>query len=218
VDSRHLKSDTNRAYYPVFLDISRKPCLVVGGGKVAERKVRILIPFKAAIKVVSPKITGNLARLGERGAIEVICREYSESDLDGIGLVFAATNNRDINGKIKFHAEKRNIPVNVVDDPQLCDFIVPSLVRKGPVTVAISTSGLLPSLSKRLRKLISSQLTDDYVKYARKLGKIRKLLLDTEKNKETRGRIMKELIKLEVKELNGMALHKIKRQFLMPHR
>jgi precorrin-2 dehydrogenase / sirohydrochlorin ferrochelatase len=215
VSSLHLKSATERTYYPVFLDISKKPCLVVGGGKVAERKVRILIPFKTEIVVVSPKITGNLAKLRDAGTIDVRDREYTESDLEGVGLVFAATDNREINSIIKSGAEKRNIPVNVVDDPELCDFIVPSLVRRGPVTIAISTSGLLPSLSKRLRRLISAQLSDDYTRYARKFGKIRRMLINAEVSKEKRAKIMKKLNEMEVKELNRMPLREIKRRFLV---
>ncbi|MBA4416343.1 MAG: siroheme synthase [Syntrophus sp. (in: bacteria)] len=205
-------------YYPIFLDISKKPCLVVGGGKVAERKVRILITFKTAIRLVSPKITRAISRLSKNGAIEVAEREYMEDDLEGIALVFAATNNEEINARIKVDAEKRNIPVNVVDNPKLCDFIVPSIVKKGPVTIAISTSGTLPSLSKRLRQLIAGQVTNDYVRYAYKLGKIRKLLIDTVKNDGRRKQIMKALVKLDIKELNGMSLRKIMQQFLIPEK
>jgi precorrin-2 dehydrogenase / sirohydrochlorin ferrochelatase len=218
VNLKHSTYDTDIQYYPIFLDISKKPCLVVGGGKVAERKVRTLITFKAVVILVSPKTTRAISRLYQKGAIEVIEREYMEDDLMGIALVFAATGNEEINARIKADAEKRNIPVNVVDNPKLCDFIVPSIIKKGPVTIAISTSGTLPSLSKKLRQLISRQITGDYVRYAYKLGNIRKLLIDTVKDNGKRRQIMKTLVKLDIKELNGMSLRKIMHQFLIPEK
>lgn len=196
------------------MDISGKNCLVVGGGVVAERKARMLLKFNAAVRLVSPKVTKGLLRLQAAGRLALEEREYREGDLQGTAMVFAATDNEDINIKIKAEAQKERIPVNVVDNPRLCDFIVPSIVKKGPIVIAISTSGTLPSLSKKLRALIAGQVSDDYVRYADIVGRIRKLLLEMEKDKEKRKRILGELGEMDIKEVNRMGFRKIKNRFL----
>lgn len=203
-------------YYPIFLDISKKSCLVVGGGKVAERKVFILLKFKATIKVVSPRITNPLKKLAEKGKIHVSLKEYDGKDLDGVALVFAATDIETVNQKIRNDAGKRNIPVNVVDNPSLCDFIVPSIVKKNPIVIAISTSGMIPFLAKRLRKDISERLTNDYVRYASIIGRFRKLLISRVEDKKLRQKIIKEIAKIDIKDVNGMGFNKIKEIFLGP--
>ena len=204
-------------YYPVFLDISNKTCLVAGGGRVAERKVRLLLKFHALITVVSPEVTRYLSGLAEKGRIEIRKRGYEESDLEGAALIFAATDNGLINARIKADAEREHIPVNVVDRPELCDFIVPSVVKRGPIVVAVSTSGTLPSLSKRLRTVISAEITRDYIKYAHILGEFRKHLIETEKNKAIRKAVMTELGRLDIEEVNRIGLREIKSRFLKSH-
>lgn len=201
-------------YYPIFLDISKKSCLVVGGGKVAERKVFILLKFKATIKLVSPRVTNQLKKLAEKGKIHVSLKEYDGKDLDGVALVFAATDIETVNQKIRNDAGKRNIPVNVVDNPSLCDFIVPSIVKKNPIVIAISTSGMIPFLSKRLRKDISERITNDYVRYASIIGRFRKLLISRVEDKKLRQKIIKEISKIDIKDVNGMGFNKIKEIFL----
>jgi precorrin-2 dehydrogenase / sirohydrochlorin ferrochelatase len=196
------------------MDISGKTCLVVGGGAVAERKARMLLKFDAVVRLVSPKVTKGLLKLSAAGRLALEEHEYKEGDLEGATLVFAATDDEEINIRIKAEAEERKIPVNVVDNPRLCDFIVPSIVKRGPIVIAISTSGTLPSLSKKLRGLIAGQVSDDYVRYVDIVGRVRKLLLETEKDKEKRKRILGELGKMDIEEVNKMGFHKIKNQFL----
>lgn len=212
-----MKSGTDTPYYPLLLDISKKPCLVVGGGPVAERKVRMLLKFGARVLLVSPKVKKGLLDLAEKGSITVAEREYRENDLEGACLVFAATDAEEINRRIKAEAGARNIPVNVVDNPLLCDFIVPSIVKKGPIIVAISTSGGLPSLSKKLRQSIAKEITHDYIKYARILAKVRKLLIDTEPDKRRRKVLLNELAKIDMEEVNDLGFRKIKDRFLGSH-
>jgi siroheme synthase-like protein len=204
----------NAVYYPIFLDISKKSCLVVGGGNVAERKVSILLKFKANIKVVSPRISKPLQKLVEKGRIHVSQKEYDASDLNGVALVFAATDVESVNQSIRRDASERNIPVNVVDNPALCDFIVPSIVKKDPILIAISTSGTLPFLSKKLRKDIAEKITNDYVRYAGIVGRFRKLLIARIEDKKLRQNIMKEIAKIDIGEINRMGLNKIKDTFL----
>jgi precorrin-2 dehydrogenase / sirohydrochlorin ferrochelatase len=190
---------------------------VIGGGSVAERKVRMLLRFGATVRLVSPLVTKRLATLAENGKIIVRRGEYDRSDMEGVTLVFAATDCEDVNAGVKKDAGLKGIPVNVVDNPRLCDFIVPSMVTKGPISIAISTSGTLPSLSKRLRKLITDEITDDFVKYAQILGKVRRLLMESEKDGKRRRAIMKQLGELDMSEVNSMGFRKIKSRFLRSH-
>ena len=215
--SRALRSGADVSYYPLLLDISKKPCLVVGGGLVAERKVRMLLKFDAQVLIVSPKVKKSLLTLAGKGSVVVREREYRESDLAGVSLVFAATDVEEVNRRIKAEAGERNIPVNVVDNPLLCDFIVPSIVKRGPIIVAVSTSGTLPSLAKKLRRTIAEGITDDYIKYARILGKVRKLLIDTENDKRRRKTLLDELAGMDMEEVNGLGFRKIKSRFLRSH-
>jgi len=191
-----------------------KPCLVVGGGKVAERKVNILLKFRSPIKVVSPRISSTLQKLAEKGKIHIYLKEYDANDLNGVALVFAATNVETINQKIHKDAGERNIPVNVVDNPSLCDFIVPSIVKKDPILIAISTSGMLPFLSKRLRKDIAEHITRDYVRYASIVGRLRRLIIMRVKDKKLRQSIMKEITGTDINEINSMGFKKAKETFL----
>lgn len=202
------------AYYPIFLDISRKPCLIVGGGKVAERKVKGLLKFGATVRVVSPRLARPLSELAKEGKISAVARQYDTEDLQGVGLVFAATNSQDINKKVYEDARALNIPVNVVDNPSLCDFIVPSIVKKDPIVIAISTSGTLPFLSKRLRKDISREISPDYVRYARVMGKLRKLIIMTTTDKKVRTKIMQKMAALDVKTAGGLSFRKLRKLVL----
>ena len=206
--------NTKHLYYPLFLDISGKCCTVVGGGRIAERKVAMLLKFNAKVKLISPKITKNLLNLLQSGKIEVVYREYRIGDLEGASLVFAATNINEINNEIKKEAGIKGILVNVVDDPAMCDFIVPSIVKKDPVVIAISTSGILPLLSGKLKKEINTYITKDYIKYAHVIGKFRTFLIETVKDRKRRRKIMSEINKIDMKEIIQMDIKEIKERFL----
>ncbi len=209
------KSDRKRVYYPAFLDITAKRCLVVGGGKVAERKVAMLLQFNAHVTVVGPVITRTLLKLDNESKIEYFQRTYTAKDLDNTALVFACTDNSAINNKIKTEAARKKIPVNVVDNPDLCDFIVPSIIRKGDLTIAISTSGELPLLSKKLRQKIEEVVTDDYLEYLHIIGEFRKHLMKTVKEARKRGLIMKDIAKMDMQEVIATGLAKIKKRTLL---
>jgi len=209
------KSDNKRVYYPVFLDITDKICLVVGGGKVAERKAAMLLQFNARVVVVSPVMTKMLLKLGEEAKIAYFQRTYAAQDLDNAALIFACTNNSAMNSKIKREAARRNIPVNVVDAPDVCDFIVPSIIRKGDLTIAVSTSGELPLLSKKLRQKIEEIVTDEYLEYLHIMGEFRRHLMKTVKEARKRGFIMKHIGKMDMQEVITAGLAKIKKRALL---
>jgi siroheme synthase-like protein len=207
------KSNIKRTYYPLFLDITDKGCLVIGGGKVALRKVITLLQFNARVAVVSPVISSKLLKLDEEGKIKCFLRTYSRKDLDNAALIFACTDNNAINNKIKKEAKIKNIPVNVVDNPDICDFIVPSIVKKGDITIAISTSGELPLLSKKLREKIEETVTDDYLEYLHIIGEFRRHLIKTVKTGRKRNMIMKKIDQMEIEEVVAKGFSTIKKMF-----
>jgi precorrin-2 dehydrogenase/sirohydrochlorin ferrochelatase len=203
-----------RPYYPIFLDLTCTMCVVVGGGTVAERKARSLLKAGTKVRLISPEVTGGISRLAEKGKIEWIQRQYRSGDLDGATLAFAATNDEEANRLIREEALHVNLPVNVVDNLELCSFVVPSVVQKGPILAAISTSGLLPSLSKRLREEITRHIGDDYPAYARRVGTFRKLLFSEVADARMRRQILKAIASADVSEIAHMNMKEMRKRFL----
>ena len=129
-------------FYPVFLNLTERRCVIIGGGQIAEGKISKLLDSGAKIIVISPDATQGIRGFAERGQIELDLRKYQEGDLQGAFLAIAATNDRVVNQEIFEEAEKQGILLNAVDDMPRCSFIAPSIVERGPVTVAISTGGV----------------------------------------------------------------------------
>lgn len=161
-------------YYPVFLDLHQKRCVIIGGGKLAESKIDKLLEAGAKITVVSPKINAGIKTALERGDLEWLEREYHTGDLAGAFLGIAATNMRSVNQRIFQEAEDLGILLNVVDDPSQCTFIAPSIVNRGPVTVAISTGGASPALARKLRETLSDSPALQWADMAGVLSRARK--------------------------------------------
>ncbi|MEW6102508.1 MAG: bifunctional precorrin-2 dehydrogenase/sirohydrochlorin ferrochelatase [bacterium] len=135
-----------KRYYPIFLDIEGKKCVVIGGGSVAKRKIERLLEAKGNVIVISPDLEEGLKK-----RVLWIEREYKNGDLDGAFIAISATNNSKINQMVSKEAENKGILVNVVDKPSLCRFITPSIIQRDDITIAISTSGKNPSLAKKIR-------------------------------------------------------------------
>ncbi len=184
-----------RCYYPVFLHLSGRPCVVVGGGKVAERKALSLLKSGASVTIISPGLTKRLKKEAEVGNIKHISRKYKTGDLKKAFLVIAATDSIEINKKISEDAPHL---VNVVDVPSLCNFIVPSVVRRGPLTIAISTSGASPSIAKAIRKELEKIYPPAFGKYLDSLGKKRAKAMEEIKDKKERERFLKSLATEEI--------------------
>ena len=153
-------------YLPVFLKLENRPCVVVGGGKVAARKVAMLLKAGAEIRVVAPDLCDELEKLHKAGAILHARREFQEHDIDGMVLAIAATNNERVNRQVSAVADRLRIPVNVVDTPKLCSFIVPSIIDRSPVQVAVSTGGASPVLARLLRARLESFIPSAYGRLA----------------------------------------------------
>lgn len=164
-------------YYPAFIDLKEKECLVVGGGQVAERKVRALLGAGARVTVVSPAVTKGLQRLNAQGRIRQLSRDYQSGDLRNAFLVVACTSFRQVNQEVAKEAKKRRMLVNVVDDPRWCNFIVPSVARRGDLTIAISTGGKSPALARKIREELQAKFGPEYGAMLKLLGAVRRKLL-----------------------------------------
>lgn len=150
------------AWYPVFLDLADQPCLVVGGGAVAERKVGALLAAGARVAVVAPEITAAIAAWARAGDVVHVRRAYRPGDLLGQRLVFVATDSPEVTDAVRDEAREWNVWVNAADDAARSDFILPSVARRGPLTVAVGTGGGSPVLARLVREEIETWLGDEY--------------------------------------------------------
>ena len=149
-------------YYPIFMDINDKVCVVVGGGQVALRKVKNVLECGAKVKVISPEICPEIENLSENSSLTLIKRKYRAGDLDGATVAFSATGDPDTNHQISQDARKQSIPVNIVDDAACSDFIVPSYFSRGDIIIAVSTSGKSPALARKIRMELEKCVGDEF--------------------------------------------------------
>jgi len=180
-------------YYPAFIRVSGKRAVVVGGGRVAERKALALIKAGAMVDVIGPTITKNLQRYRDRGLIRHLQRDYKRGDLEGAFIVIAATSSRDVNSAVEREAQGMGCLVNVVDTPSEGNFIAPSLMRRGPLTIAISTEGHSPGLSKGIRKELESLYNREFARYLRFAGRIRREAIRNIRDRKKREKLLKFL-------------------------
>ncbi len=181
-------------YYPVNLDIRHQSCLVVGGGAVGTRKARTLLDCGAVVTVVSTEFTNLLYVLAEENRILLKQRPYRASDLDSVFLVIGATDNKSLNRTIHDDARKLGKLCNIADQPDLCNFILPSVIERGDLVIAISTSGQSPAFARRLRKQLEAQFGPEYAEFLRFMGAVRKTLLEQTHDPETHRRVFESLI------------------------
>jgi uroporphyrin-III C-methyltransferase/precorrin-2 dehydrogenase/sirohydrochlorin ferrochelatase len=160
-------------FLPIFLNIRNRECLVVGGGQVAARKVYLLDRAGGKVRVVSPQLCDELQRWAEAGDIDHVAREFEDADLQGQAVVIAATNNGDLNARIADLAQERGMPVNVVDEPDRGSFIMPSIIDRTPVQIAVSTGGASPVLARLLRARLETFVPAAYGRLAELLERYR---------------------------------------------
>lgn len=171
-------------YYPVFLNIADKRCTVVGGGEVAARKVSRLLDCGAQVVVISPKLIPELIILKAESSIEHIEADYNVQYIQGSTLIVGATDDEKTNALISSDARSLGIPVNIVDDPEKCDFILPSVVERGDLTIAVSTAGNSPALSRYLREELEVKYGREYEVMVRILGSLRTQIKASGKGKD----------------------------------
>ncbi len=181
-------------YSPILLNLKDRPCLVIGGGKVAERKVFSLLNAGARVTIISPELTKKLKGLVRTKRVEYIPRVYEKGDLHGFPIAFSATNDRAVNKAIAEDARGEGVLLNVIDDPELCDFIVPSLLRRGSLVIAVSTSGKCPSMARRIRLELEERFGEEYTTLIDILGAIRLKLLTINKDFKYNKRLLDSVI------------------------
>lgn len=160
-------------FYPVYLNLDGRRVVVIGGGRIAERKIEGLLATRASIVVISPRITRRVEGLVRSKLIEWKKRTYASGDCAGAALVFSATGDPFVRTAVFEEARAARIIVNTVDDPAFCDFIMPAVIRRGDLTVAISTAGSSPALAARLRRKLSKILGQEYARMLELMSRVR---------------------------------------------
>jgi precorrin-2 dehydrogenase/sirohydrochlorin ferrochelatase len=188
-------------YYPIHLDIRNRNCLVVGGGEVGTRKVNTLLECGANVSVISPQATEKLQQLAAAGIISLIKRPYRAKDLKGMFLVIGATDDDRLNRQISRDAESLNLMCNIADRPEVCNFILPSIVDRGDLVITISTSGKSPALAKKLRQQMEIQFGEEYKDFLLLMGAIREKLLSQAHAPEAHKPLFNQIIDSGIIEL-----------------
>ncbi|MFH0725652.1 MAG: bifunctional precorrin-2 dehydrogenase/sirohydrochlorin ferrochelatase [Pseudomonadota bacterium] len=205
-------------YYPVNLDIKGRPCLVVGGGSVGFRKVKTLLACSAQVTVVSPEITLRLKELVENGAVRWCARGYRDSDLAEVFLVIGATDDEKLNEQVSRDASRLNLLCNIADRPAACNFILPAIIERGDMVIAISTSGRSPAFAKQLRKELEKQFGEEYTKLLQLMGAIRDKLLAEAHEPEAHKPLFEKLISgdllVRIKEKDTDGINQLLRETL----
>ncbi|MEJ2671838.1 MAG: bifunctional precorrin-2 dehydrogenase/sirohydrochlorin ferrochelatase [Deltaproteobacteria bacterium] len=186
--------------YPIFAVIEDKPCLVVGGGAVAERKVQDLLVSGAKVTVVSPHLTPRLAALASQGDIVHLSEDFTESQVQGMALVMAATDDPGVNARVSAAAQDRSVWVNVADDPEHCTFIVPAQVRRGHLTLAISTGGASPALARLVREELQQHFGPEYGPYLDLLHRVRTRVLAERRAHSDNAELFHRLVRSPLRE------------------
>jgi precorrin-2 dehydrogenase/sirohydrochlorin ferrochelatase len=183
----------SRGYYPAFLNVAGRQCVIVGGGKVAERKCLDLLKAGARVTIISPGITRTLQRYREKGHLKHICRNYRKGDIRSALIVIVATDSDATNGQVAADAARAGVLLNVVDNPSRCTFIAPSVLTRGPLTIAISTGGASPAMARTIRKEIEQRYGAEVSAYLRFVEGVRRRALRELSDKGERERFLKGL-------------------------
>lgn len=188
-------------YYPVLFNLKGRRCVVIGGGLIAEGKVGGLLDADAAITVVSPELTPQIQEWVWAGRVVYIGRQYEAGDLADAFLAISATDDRSVNAQVWEEAQERNIPVNVVDDTPHCNFIAPSILRRGDLIITVSTSGRAPALAVRLREKFETLVGDEHVRFLELAGTLREPLAAKFPSFEIRKALWYKLVDSDVLDL-----------------
>jgi precorrin-2 dehydrogenase/sirohydrochlorin ferrochelatase len=181
-------------YYPVNLDVGGRDCLVVGGGAVSERKVQTLLECGARVTVVALTATPVLDTLSAEGHIHLEFRGYRSSDLDGKFLVIGATDHEEVNKRISQDASSRSILCNIADRPEACTFVLPALVRRGDLLIAVSTSNKSPAVAKHIRQALEREFGPEYATLLDLMGAIRQRFMAEAKSPEAHKGLFQRLL------------------------
>lgn len=189
------------SYYPLFLDLNDRPCVVIGGGRIAADKTHALLEARACVTVIAQDLIGSLADLAAVGRIKHTARLYQAGDLAGSVLAISATDDSAVNRQVWEEGRRSGVLVNVVDDVPLCDFIAPSVIRQGDLTVAISTSGKAPALAVRIRESLEEKFGPEYARFLELAGAIRQSLAEKNPDFNTRRTLWYRLVDSDILDL-----------------
>ena len=181
-------------FYPILVDLQGKKALVVGGGKVAQRKIESLLEYGASVHVIARELTAELEQLRSRKRIELLGGEFSEAHLEGAFLVIAATDDALLNRRVSQEAQKRGLLVNAVDQPADCNFIVPSVLSRGDLLIAVSTSGKSPAFARKVRLELDQHFGEEYGFFLNLMGNLRKEILRLGLSQEENKKTFEELV------------------------
>jgi precorrin-2 dehydrogenase/sirohydrochlorin ferrochelatase len=187
--------------YPVFLSLEGRTVVVVGAGRVAKRKVEFLLEAGSRVRVVGPSADDALLDLADDGKIELVSRPYVRGDLEGAWLAFAATGDSEVNLQVWEEAQSNSIPVNVATDPELCDFTVPSMVRRGDLCIAVSTGASAPRLARRIRESLQEQFGPEYEAFLEILAEAREKIVASGRIEEEKREVFDALLRSEILDL-----------------
>ncbi len=186
------------ARYMISLDLKNKKCLVVGGGKVAERKARTLLECGALVYVVSPEAVPALSSMAAEGLLIHRRGYYKSSDLEDVFLVIGATGREEVNRQIADDCAVRNLIVNIVDDPAKCNFYVPATVRRGSLAIAVSTGGKSPLLARKIREELELLYGPQYEDFLEMLGSLREEIIKNVPDPEKKKKKLESLVSDEI--------------------
>lgn len=187
-------TEEKKNLYPAYLDLEGINCLVVGGGAVAARKIGTLMECGAKVTVVSPEVGEKVAEAAESGKLDWKKRDYVEGEAAEYMLIIAATGNSEVNREAGLDGLKAGRLVNVVDNPPMCNFVVPSTVRRGELKIAVSTAGACPALTKKLRKKLENDYPETYAELLERLREFRDRLLETVETEAERKQSLERVV------------------------
>ncbi len=196
------------SYFPFFVDIGQKPCLVAGGGMVALRKIEKLLSFGAKITVVSPVFCAEIEEIKD---IHCIQRRFEAKDVEGMLFVIGATNDEAVNQEISDLCREKKIPVNIVDDPKKCTFFFPALVKRGELVTGISTGGGSPLAAQYIRKRVEEVIPADFDRMIVIMAEVRERLKKEIPDMQKREKILREVFALVLVKEEGIAKEEIER-------
>jgi precorrin-2 dehydrogenase/sirohydrochlorin ferrochelatase len=191
------------SYYPVLIQLDRKKVVVVGGGSVAERKIETLLEYGAQVQVISRELTPRLRGYREGGKIGFLGQEFNEDCLEQAFMVIAATNDPNLNHQVSEKAKEKGLLVNAVDQPSDCNFILPSVLRRGDLLIAVSTSGKSPALAKKVREALEERFGNEYGSFLLLMGRLREEILAQRLSQAENRRIFNELVNSPILEAIG---------------
>ena len=160
-------------YYPIFIDVEDRDVVIIGGGEVCARKAETMMRYGARVTIVAPDFTPEIEAWGNDGKLTLRRKRYESNDLDGASIVIASTDDTRVNEQVAADARARKVPVNVVDVTPLCEFIVPAIIEKGSVTIAVSTGGKSPALARTLKEDLHRTIGPEYAEVNDLLGTLR---------------------------------------------